>query len=372
MGTRVDHRSDVYSLGCVLYEALTGTPPYAGENALATMMMHNSEPLLSLKEASLGKEYPAEIEKIVQTMLAKKPEDRYQNLGLAANDLAAVARGAIGDVSVLNTSQDTASADKSGKMVTVSQSQLIFQMVVISILSALVSAAITHFVQNNSTSSADADGLSKEKVSDDAVRKVGKQPDHPQIAKMIQIDSGQEREYATAEETLKMAKKDVERGRTDVRLVGGTIDKTVLQYLASQKQIKNLNLMNAQLDNHNLGILGSLPELWRMSLLNSTLDDVGIEQLRRCKHLTHIKMGRTLFTNAGLSTLSKFSNLKNVNIECCRQVTFLGVSLLCASKTIEKMKLNECPNLTPADQKALKKMFKRIEFEFSNESTGTD
>ncbi|HEY9784545.1 MAG TPA: serine/threonine-protein kinase [Candidatus Obscuribacterales bacterium] len=43
MGIAVDHRSDLYSLGCVLYEALTGAPPFIGDNALTTMMRHQSE-----------------------------------------------------------------------------------------------------------------------------------------------------------------------------------------------------------------------------------------------------------------------------------------------------------------------------------------
>ena len=92
-GGGLDHRTDIYSLGCVLFEALTGTPPFIGENALATMIKHQNETPPSLKEASLGKEFPQTLGQIVATMLAKSPGSRYQDLGIAAHDLAATMRG---------------------------------------------------------------------------------------------------------------------------------------------------------------------------------------------------------------------------------------------------------------------------------------
>ncbi len=93
-GSAVDHRADIYSLGCVLFEVLAGTTPFVGSNALATMMLHQSERVPTLKEASLGKDFPAELEVLVQKMLAKSPADRYQNLGVVANDLAQIYKGA--------------------------------------------------------------------------------------------------------------------------------------------------------------------------------------------------------------------------------------------------------------------------------------
>ncbi len=88
MGGKVDHRSDIYSLGCVLFEALTGTPPFVGESAMSTMFMHQGGKIPTLKEASLGREFPPVLEQIVRSMLAKDPDERYQNLGFAAHDLA--------------------------------------------------------------------------------------------------------------------------------------------------------------------------------------------------------------------------------------------------------------------------------------------
>lgn len=90
MGIGVDHRSDLYSVGCVMYECLTGAPPLVGENALSTMMKHQSEKPLSLKEASLGIEFSEAIEHIIGRLLEKDLNARYQTAENFTADLVAI------------------------------------------------------------------------------------------------------------------------------------------------------------------------------------------------------------------------------------------------------------------------------------------
>ncbi len=93
VGKTIDTRSDIYSLGCVLFETLTGSPPFMSDNPLTTMMKHQTEAPTSLKEATLGREFPKDLEKIVAGMLAKNPDDRYENLLLVEHDLSLLKRG---------------------------------------------------------------------------------------------------------------------------------------------------------------------------------------------------------------------------------------------------------------------------------------
>ncbi len=88
MGIAVDHRSDLYSMGCVIFEALTGAPPMVGETALSTMLKHQTENAPSLKEASMGIEFPEKIEQIVARLLAKDINERYQSAHLVTSHLA--------------------------------------------------------------------------------------------------------------------------------------------------------------------------------------------------------------------------------------------------------------------------------------------
>ena len=97
MGIAVDHRSDLYSLGCVFYETLAGAPPFIGDSALSTMMKHQSDRQLSLKEGSLGRQFPEQIENIISKLLEKDPDDRYQTANALAQDLIALEKSMSGE-----------------------------------------------------------------------------------------------------------------------------------------------------------------------------------------------------------------------------------------------------------------------------------
>ena len=75
----VDHRADIYSLGCTLYVLLAGRPPFADASAVEVITKHRSQPMPPLD--TVVKEIPAELSGIVERMVAKQPAERYEDLG---------------------------------------------------------------------------------------------------------------------------------------------------------------------------------------------------------------------------------------------------------------------------------------------------
>jgi eukaryotic-like serine/threonine-protein kinase len=84
-GETVDSRSDVYSTGCLLYELLTGRPPFVGDSPVSVAYQHVREP--AAPPSSIDPDLPPEIDAIVMKALTKPVEERYQSAAAMRADI---------------------------------------------------------------------------------------------------------------------------------------------------------------------------------------------------------------------------------------------------------------------------------------------
>jgi eukaryotic-like serine/threonine-protein kinase len=91
-GERVDARSDLYSTGCLLYELLTGRPPFTGDSPVAIAYQHVRE--APVPPSQVDPEVPPWADAIVLKAMQKDPADRYQSAGEMRNDIQRALSGA--------------------------------------------------------------------------------------------------------------------------------------------------------------------------------------------------------------------------------------------------------------------------------------
>jgi serine/threonine-protein kinase len=118
-GSVIDARTDIYSLGIVMYEALTGEVPFLGRNYADTMMKQMTEEPPTFKQVNPKVDIPPVLEQIVFRAIKKKPDERYQSMNDLKHDLERALNQSLGQT----PKQQSALLTMSGRQKTTEQDQ---------------------------------------------------------------------------------------------------------------------------------------------------------------------------------------------------------------------------------------------------------
>lgn len=97
-----DSRSDIYSLGCIMYEVLTGRPPFKAQFGMDYMSKHVCDKPARISEANPGVNFPEALEDVVSKCLQKNPAKRYQSSDACAIDLRKIKNGIAPKIMILD------------------------------------------------------------------------------------------------------------------------------------------------------------------------------------------------------------------------------------------------------------------------------
>jgi serine/threonine protein kinase len=420
IGVKVDHRADVYALGCVLFETLTGTPPFMGDNALSTMMKHQGEVAPTLKEASLGTEFPRGIEEIVATMLAKSPDKRYNNLGILAHDLAALRRG-----ESISPSRGSAATQKPPEETIVSMKRTSFYalLFLIAMLSAGVTWLCGYHLLNRPPEPSSV--MTNKRGIKESVPSV---PLSSLTSIKLPYDTEPE-EISPDELKNKLAQPNSKNifvfkynlvSDKSLELISNTqwihtlildaciIDNDHLDRLAKM-QLSHLDLQDSNFNDDGAAKLSKFSGLVEINAGDTKLTDLGMGQLATIKGLTHLSIYGTQITDKSLLAVVKSKDLVYLDIRRVKKVsnrglralehtnvhllnldstnidddgmgylskmpkldrvvlnktkvTMRGLKELCKSKTILAVDLENCSKLTDDDFRILRSLFPSIHF----------
>jgi serine/threonine protein kinase len=338
LGGAVDHRSDIYSLGCVLFEALTGTPPCVGENALETMMKHQSQVAPTLKEASLGVDFPKGIEEIVATMLAKSPSKRYQNLGVVAHELAATKNGGLVSSKAKTNLVDAKRREE--QKISISKGKFFGLLGAVALISAIVAYCAVDLFVNNDNARSNNRATQPKKKTIEHYRVVPNEDSFAETPAMLKV------KLAVPSPKHKFIDRNT------------TLSPECLETIATYPWIKNLDLLGTQVPNENLSVLTKLP-LDVLQLTSSELSDDGAIGLCSSKSLKTLYAAWNKLSDRSVSQLATIKTLNVLNISGS-DITDASLRALATSKQLNYLVLNKCKKITSAGISLLKASSLRV------------
>lgn len=385
----LDFRSDIYSLGCSLFEALTGVPPFYGANALATIGMHLHQEPPSLREASLGKKFSPDLEELVGTMLAKSPDDRYQSMTEVAETLMYIAAGKEGGIGSRSSRSASAASDFANSRPTpnarhnsnsVAGSAKVWPLLLVASAAICLTLAIGGGVLWWQGSSLQNQSLLAQKAAleaknvnfapialpTNAIRGTFSQPEK-QAGRDLRVFSFPDSSLGT----LSLFSPDLTTdqvsstkwpasGRQEIEWHDPLAFTPSSDCVASPRYFRKFKADElAYIDFDNNGEFSSdvvpnilhLTSLKRLKFKNTDFDDAALVQLGSLPNLIALDVRLTLVTGKGLA---QFTGLKKLQLLKTHPADVaLATAALAGSKALTRLELNKCGIVNDSDLKSL-------------------
>lgn len=287
-GKPFDERSEIYSVGCALFEALTGVPPYSGESAMEIINKHATAPVPTLAERNPSVYFPEDLESIVASCLSKDPAQRPQSM----NDLG----NALNNLSITMTlSNPTMKLESAPKRKKNQQKTTVLIVGLSSFLLLILFLSTKSYEQKAATEKA-VKSLSSESPTLNDQR--------PKFT-LKMIDG-----YKTA------VAEDIEIRDSD------------LDYLV-RLNCPSVVLTGTDITNAGIDRMKNMP-LQSLSVAHTNLNDSSTPYLAKFKDLNFLELRETGVTDDGIKSLSGLKFLKTLDLDGLEGFTDKGLSLVIA------------------------------------------
>lgn len=339
-GQKLDGRADIYSLGCVVFESLTGTPPFVGKNAIETLIQHSNHEPPTLKEASFGGSFPAELQRVMDKVLAKEPSDRYQTMLQFKTDLMKALGGNPAIEAAASKVQNTKNAQTK---------KVVLPIVLVGILGVAALGgllAYNVFCKNSGSSlvaqsnSDKSNGASRgtpasqaHKFRDDEVsntsdvRLIDSTADFrameaapaKKILSQKNLDSVDASKMWTTDEDL-IAFDQIEK-TGEINLSGSRVEGKGLAHLLHLQKLRVIDLSHTNtLKDDAYAMLAKMKNLESLDLSSSEVTDAELVKLEQMPNLLQLTLKDNIISAKGLIALSHLPKLQKLDIEDCKRI----------------------------------------------------
>lgn len=400
-GGKVDERTDIYSLGCVMFEALTGTQPFSGTTALEVIAHQVNTKAPSIEDRALS-EFPQSLVQIVAKTLEKNADQRYQSMAELRDALAKVLKNDHEDTGQFRARTQTEQFKDSLNTPTAKALMVTGIVITMTILFTNICLLIAEATHDREVA------LARKKIKDEA--EAANVYDEPVLARQM-IREGLTKWRAGGRFQLKVDCDDstldefglypaqatyVELENTNIKGPGlaylirypvdfltmndsSMTDRAMLE-IKHMKRLRELQVDATSVTKAGFEQLREMPNLTRLSARTDRLNDETMRVIADIKSLEHLQCGRNEgITAVGYAYLKKLPHLNcldmlqnpidasiaraisqatqirilnfertNINDDCLREI--------CNLKNLEELLLTDCKHFTGVGLKYLVKL----------------
>lgn len=356
----LDKRSDLYSLGCTMYEALVGVVPYSGASAFETMNMHISAPIPALPPLIENEALQSNLQGIISRLLAKERDLRIQNVQALQAELEELQTriNETAKAKKKSDAQEAALAATSAQPIIKfeEKSKSYFKYLGISsgVLSLLLLVIVyvyetqhAHF-QEHDTSNSDESQKAVQTLNKVQTRhklietSVSQSPGKNTTQVLSQDLSGNSDLIAVRNTTDNRAKapdlKTLSKNEIDLDLSVTDLSKSNLSDLAAYPKLRNLNLSNCNLQPEQLKQIVAIKNLEKLNIrINPKLAKADFSQLKALKHLISLSVEACSLSPKSVIQISELKGLQELNLEHNIPLTIEAVDHLAALPKLKKL-----------------------------------